>query len=192
MLMVTMMAVTHSGSPPSVASTGARPLTLEGIIGLGTPIGTAGVLLDVALGERWSVAAGAGLGGGGPQVAVMSRLRAAGHPTGPALVIGAGVSGGPYQEFTIDADHSDLKTWTPALWANGELGFRYSTRSVVFRVSLGTGQVLNVNHFECKNAKYLTSCERERAAGIRPFQLFKTTVPYVAVAVGYRLPILEH
>src|SRR5689334_23108627 len=81
-------------SEKSYARWEKRPLAFVGVMGLGTPVGLGGVMLEYAPAPELVLAAGAGLSQS-PQWAVMPRLRLVVHPA-VAFSLGGGVSGGGY------------------------------------------------------------------------------------------------
>jgi len=131
----------------------ARPaLALH--LGLGEPVGWAGLELDWAFGSRFSLAGGAGVGGyGDPQVAVTARVRAAGRRWAAGL--GAGSSLGPHtwKEVVFWRDsESELpkKEWDLAFWLNAEGFVELRTHAgFLWRTTLGYGYLLNTSDGTC-------------------------------------------
>jgi hypothetical protein len=112
-----------------------RPLALIVHVGLGTPVGFVGLGAEYSFNDYLAVEAGAGINGVGPQGAAMGRLRL---PIGDrALMLGAGVSAGPYRwrEITFGDGRPAEKEWSVASWGNLELAaeirgaylFRFTT-----------------------------------------------------------------
>src|SRR5206468_2832257 len=103
----------------------ARPLVVEGHIGLGTPLGLFGAAVDYSPSPWFAAGIGAGAGAAGPQAALMARFRI---PLGEGVGIGlgGGVSGGNYEWtegglFSVLIDKPESKIWKPAYWANADL-----------------------------------------------------------------------
>jgi len=166
-LTMTWLTPTTSWAAPPEATTAGlapqnrwqRPVALEGRLGLGTPLGFAGVALDVTPVPWMSLNIGVGQGAAGGQYAGMARVRLAPAPVTGG--IGAGVSAGRYrwtnQCSALDGPCSALlqlpainRLWNPAIWGNveafleGRSGGRFQ-----WRVYIGLGRLLNASSSTC-------------------------------------------
>ncbi len=149
--------------PPARArGTGAEPVErdrwidrshlLEAHLGFGTPLGHFGIALQTDLEPYFSLVAGAGIGGSGPQVAAGVRARA---PMG-SVALGAELSwsGGSYNWKKCRAlcveNEFDAKRWNFAHWINlsPALEFR-SSGGFNARFYVGLGKVLNPGDGVC-------------------------------------------
>lgn len=123
-----------------------------GTVGLATPVGVAGLELEVRP-TRWiSFGAGFGMGLTGPQFATMGRF---GVPLGRIVTVrfGLGASAGPYKWFeqlvNLCLSRSvtcpdDTKTWDIAYWGNGELGVELRLKErLIGRPFVGFSHILN-------------------------------------------------
>jgi len=148
-------------NPPGLAPPNRwqKPVALEGRLGLGTPLGFAGVALDVTPVPWMSLNLGVGAGGAGAQYAGMARVGLAPAPVTGG--IGAGVSAGQYEwsnqpkaiygHFSADLHMPSItREWNLAIWGNGEVfvegrsGGRFQ-----WRVYIGLGRLLNASSSTC-------------------------------------------
>lgn len=115
-------------------------------LGLGTPTGLLGAVVDATPLPWWTISAGIGEGGGGPQFALGTRFRVPGQTT---FYAGLGMSAG---RFCVPGNHehlpgdcdADATLWNPALWVNGEIGLEsVGDGGFVFRAFLGAQKLLN-------------------------------------------------
>jgi hypothetical protein len=141
------------------------------LVGLATPTGEVG--LEYTLIRRYfEVGAAAGVGLLGPQASIMPRLRL--DDRGAEFTLGAGVSGGPYNDpvFLCLSEEPGRCQGTKAtvLWANAELGAAMRARNgMTLRLYGGVGKL--VAHTECTGPQ---------CPGIDG-----QTMPYLGVAIGY-------
>lgn len=142
-------------------------------LGLFTPIGEVGFEYTQRLASFLELGVAAGGGYGGPQVAVMPRLRAG---TGAmSLSLGAGLSGGPYREpeLIVWGDH-DTERAAVAIWANLEGGVQGTWRSgALLRVYGGVGRIMWSG--DCRGGD--DWCDA----------LPGSVLPYVGIAIGHTL-----
>ena len=129
-----------------------RPFALEGRLGLGTPLGFAGVALDVTPVPWASFNIGIGQGGHGAQYAGMARVRLAPAPVTGG--VGAGVSAGRYawdnQCKVWEGPCAAMvrlpaiaREWDPAIWGNVETFMEgRSAGRFQWRVYIGVGRIL--------------------------------------------------
>jgi len=107
-----------------------RPTAIYGQIGLGTPLGFAGVEVEQMVTPESAVSVGTGYGMGGPQLAAMVRLLAGGDRS--KFIVGAGVSGGRYtwEDYLAfpDDEGSPRKSGTVA-WGNLAIGGEHRFRN---------------------------------------------------------------
>jgi hypothetical protein len=160
---------------------GTRHFGINGQIGLGTPYSYAGLSLEVSPFRYLALDGGIGYGGGvarALQWAAMARLRL---PLARflALCLGAGVSGGRYQEFRdIDLDFDgnpspDGRVLDHAFWLNGEASVQFRLRrGFQVRPYLGVTRLLNPDQLHCDVRRCLSGSKDK-------------TFPYFGAAVGY-------
>ena len=108
-----------------------RPTAVYAQLGLGTPLGFAGVEAEHMVTPDYAVSGGAGYGTGGPQAAAMVRMLAGGDRS--KFVIGAGASGGNYNwqdylDLSFD-DRGPIRKVGTVAWANLEIGGEHRFRS---------------------------------------------------------------
>ena len=166
-----------------------EPVALEGHLGTGTPLGLAGVALDVTPVPWLSLNAGVGAGGSGAQFAGMARLRLAPAPVTGG--IGAGVSAGRYAwdnqckvyygPCSAMLRMPDIyRVWNPAIWGNAEFFLEGRTAGrFQWRVYIGLGRILNAGSSSCT----WQSIDGQRPAGCdgTPF------LGYFGTALGFTL-----
>lgn len=155
-----------------------RPLALEAQLGLGAPLGLAGVAFDWSPSPGFSWNAGAGVGGSTRSLqlgtAVRLRLIAA-----PGFAVGAegGLAVGRYEERTDcpSGRCPPAYSWDPAVW--GHIGLMLERRSesgLALRWSFGAAGIFN-----------LTSAECVRCDSTDEPNMWHTTVPYTLLAAGW-------
>lgn len=106
-------------------------------LGLGTPMGNVGGELVYVAHPHFEIAAGAGWSViSGPQLAAMPRLRE--HIGSAVLTLGAGISGGHYEQPGI-WDHPTFDM--SAVWANGEIGIETMWGRLRPRAFAGVGGI---------------------------------------------------
>jgi hypothetical protein len=155
-------------------------LCTRGVLGLGTPVGLAGVTAELGFARWVAMQVGIGSNGEGMQFEAMAYGRL---PLGAALALeaGAGLSLGPYVHHTnwLDADHSDDSRWDGAVFANGELSLEIlAPGGFSARASAGIGRLLNPDAVSrCTDGGDIVPCgdARRRAH----------TVPYLGMGFGY-------
>ena len=154
-----------------------RPTAVYGQLGLGTPLGFVGIEAEHTVVPIWSVSAGAGLGLGGPQAAVMTRGLFGGHWS--KFVIGGGLSGGRYlwvEPFCIENDCT-RKSGTVA-WGNLEIGGAHRFRSGFAMKYFGGYGRLIAGDLVCDEAETYGHCTIDHKND--GYNLI-----YTGVAVGY-------
>lgn len=180
--------------PPKMQRWQEHPLSLELQLGIGGPLGLLGVALDVALLPRWSLGVGAGLGLGGPQLAVFTRVRLMGNDR-RAFFVEAASSGGNYRAVNFiggmmageDApNHDDGYEYRvrPAFWVYVGAGYELRWPTAAFRVSGGFAGLLNPGsgQFIGEDSRQRISCsEAERRWGNGDGSGMNV-LPYVGVA----------
>jgi hypothetical protein len=177
---------TGTGTPDPWAT---QPLVLEGQLGLGTPLGLAGIALDYSPFSILGLNLGIGLGLGGPQYAFASRLRVirAGRRKQVALYLSGGVSGGAFNTQYRGPDISFAGSqggpedpvahyhWDAAYWTNLEAGVEIRVRQhLSLRPFAGAAFLLNPSAGTAVIGQYGEIPTRaERWA------------PYLGIAIGY-------
>ena len=177
-------------TPPETTDDGrwsGRPVSLVGVLGVGTPVGLAGAMAEWAPDPAFVLGAGAGVAPEGAQVALMARGRLV-VSRGVALTLGAGVSGGPdvwssrglfgpdscFLCLNLDGAAPSYfeKRWSFAAKANGEIGVEGRLRKgFTVRGYLGITTILNASSYTCSGSK---PCDGSGA-----------TSAYLGAAVGY-------
>ena len=147
-----------------------KPVAVHAILGLGTPVGYAGAMVEYSPHPVVAIGAGAGLGGGtentdclasgvagvcdGPlsdrvQLAAMARFRVMRWEE-LAFTVGAGASGGGYSWDEFTTDEPAHKSADLAYWGNLELGVEYRAESgFTARGFSGFAHMLNPSALEC-------------------------------------------
>lgn len=133
-------------------------------LGLDTPYGMGGIALDVSPAEALALEAGAGLGGAGPQVAVMPRARLVlGSARRDALSFGFGGAVGPHESgaggdgllapmSAMSHASPDTKVWERAWWLAGEISWerRMLPSALAVRAYAGFKAMLNPSDYRCE------------------------------------------
>ena len=185
--------VTSAASPEDNPAVVAPPnrwqkqLAYEARLGLATPLGFAGVAVDVTPVPWVSLNLGIGQGGHGAQYAGMARVRLATTPVTGG--IGAGVSAGRYQWdnqckayygpcAAMDRWPVVTRTWNPAIWGNVEAFLEgRAAGGFQWRVYLGLGKILNAAASRCTwqsvDGQRPNGCDESHFLG------------YVGTALGY-------
>jgi len=107
-----------------------RPTAVYAQLGLGTPLGFAGVEAEHMVTPDYAVSVGAGYGTGGPQAAAMVRMLAGGDRS--KFVIGAGVSGGRtiwHDWAGFPDDEGTIQKIGTVAWGNVEIGGAHRFRT---------------------------------------------------------------
>ncbi|MBP8809260.1 MAG: hypothetical protein KBG48_34710 [Kofleriaceae bacterium] len=166
-----LVAITASpaAAEPDRAAWVERPFTVEGQLGLASPLGV-GVAADYAPTSWLSVGAGVGRNSTpATQVAVGARARVWSSP-GRALFFGVAGSGGGWSEPTSD----DLtREFERAYWANAELGVEGRAAGLSGRAFFGAAALLNRDDWTCNTAGGCTG------------EVRGTVLPYFGFALGY-------
>ena len=109
-LLAVWPAIAHPETQPAPASVlrfADKPLTLNLVLGLGTPTGEIGATAEYSLTDLLAVGVGVGIGVGGPQLATSGRFRLALYE-GPHVAHGfdfvAAFATGRYGELTWGGD----------------------------------------------------------------------------------------
>jgi hypothetical protein len=152
----------------------AEPWCVEGIAGLGTPVGAYGLAVDVSPAPFLSIWAGFGTNGSGLQLAAALRLRL--WPSHfQAFYVAVGGSVGAYTEPTGDSGTDRVND--RATWMNWELGYERRTGTFTWRLFGGFGRMLNVEDVHCVgDGMGVPACEEGEVWG--------TTLPYAGLAIG--------
>jgi hypothetical protein len=177
-------------TPPDGTDDGrwaGRPVSVVGMLGVGTPVGLAGAMGEWAPDPALVLGVGAGVAPEGAQVALMARGRLI-VSRGVALTLGAGVSGGPavwnsrglfgpdscFLCLQLDGPAPTYfeKRWSFAVKGNGEVGIEGRLRKgFTVRGYLGVATIFNASSYTC--------------SGTKPCDGSGATSAYVGAAVGY-------
>jgi hypothetical protein len=155
-----------------------RTVTLAGHLGLGAPVGFAGLTGEWTPREWVALGAGGGMGLSGVQGVVGGRLRWIVDER-LAVFAGASVSVGPYEWTELVFDAPSRKRSTFALWTNLEAGVEGMAPSgFTARFSGGYGRLLNDDALRCPADDH--HCQEDhRDAG--------ENIPFVDLALGFAL-----
>lgn len=166
---------------PEAAPFRRRPFALEAQLGLGAPLGMAGLAFDVSPSAGFGLNAGVGIGHAtrSPQLALGVRTRII---VSHGFAVGAegGLSVGRYEEHIECPEGGCPPEWhfDRAVWGN--LGLMLEHRAddgLALRWSFGATGIFNVTSGEC------VRCD----ATDEP-SMWNSTVPYTLVAVGWTFP----
>jgi hypothetical protein len=159
------------------------------VLGIGTPVGAAGLEGSYWFGPKLELSAGLGLGlsASAAQWAVMPRYRIG--SARQALTLGLGVSGGDYaytlaslcgsQEEFVECHTSDTRY---TVWVNAELGGEHVGPSgFTLRYFVGVGRIVAQGADHCT---YLNQ-PSDNCGGIPGNTLPYATIPYFGVALGH-------
>jgi len=173
-----LIPTTAYADVPSLDESSTPRSRLAVSFGAATPTGELGVEYTQSVHRYLELGLGGGIGITGPQAAFMPRLRLGRGSS--AMTLGAGISGGYYDEprlvsfcFSDRGEKcADNTTKTTAVWANAELGMQ-STYASGWTVHfyLGVGKALA--HGKCRNG----NCD----------DVDGMTMPYVGLAIGHTL-----
>lgn len=183
-----------SSGPPVPDLFATRHLMLEASLGLGTPVGIAGIAVDYSPWPFLGVNLGIGLGLAGLQYGLTPRVRLfrAGNHTQVALYLGAGVSAGAYKQpsvsinLTSELDDAEpgpstpTSRWSMAYWANAEIGVEIRKEGgPAFRPYLGVSRLLNTQPSSVEGGGDFNSSP---PAPVEAWQ------EYIGLGVGYTMP----
>ena len=156
----------HAQDEPRMVSFADHPLTLDGIVGAGTPVGALGASLMGNLAAWAAVGAGVGVNSQGPQLAVLTRVRP-GVWERPrralALPVGLSFSAGPYKTPDIDLlfgsmDHSGFEpdkriaAFDWVYWLQPDVGFELQAGSGFHLLTaLGAAIPVGFSGMHCEN-----------------------------------------
>ena len=161
-------------------------LAVEGHLGLGTPLGLAGLALDLTPHPLVSVNVGAGRGLKALQIAAMARVRPFFPKPGLALGIGAGVSGG--DTGTLNFMDSRELYFEKATWLNGEVFLEVRRGHFHLRPFLGLAR--RVWYSSCTYTDSMTNTSEPcSVADPRNIAIVDgwRTIFYTGIAVGFAL-----
>lgn len=146
--------------PPPPPPWEVRPLTVEGHLGAGTPVGLIGIMVDYLLSPAFSLAGGVGFGSApddspGPHGAVMARLRPA-RGEKNAFILGGGFSIGPYRRLgSALGDYGTSVSSDLGYFFQGEVGWeRRTPKGFMVRLTAGIAAMLNPGSLSCKDSSY--------------------------------------
>jgi hypothetical protein len=135
-----------------------RPLTLNAVVGVATPVGEIGVLGEYSITSRFTVGAGAGANLYGPAFGVVGGYRALffERASAQALAIRLGLSEGPYQTpswlFGLLENQQVVKV-THTYWVQAEAGYELLASSGFhLLVATGIAMPFAASDARCDNA----------------------------------------
>jgi hypothetical protein len=155
-----------------------RPIAVEAQVGLGAPLGLAGLALDLSPSAGFSWNVGAGVGGSTKTLQLGTAVRLRLIPVhGFAVGAEGGLAFGRYEERSECATGRcpPAYSWDQAVW--GHIGLvleRRSESGVTLRWSFGGAGIFNVTSADC-----------ERCDATDEPSIWHTTLPYTLVAVGW-------
>jgi hypothetical protein len=171
----------------AASSARAEPVRagVDGYLGLGTPVGNAGIAAEASPVSWLSFAAGAGVGRNGSlignqgstQVAVMARLLTPGRLKA-YVGVGPSVGGWSNNDSSFDGPYA-ITTIDRIWWLNFELGAEYTFQfGLHVRIYGGSGDPLKTNGYHC---------DVTRTGGMCPPA--PTSGSYLGFALGYRFSV---
>ena len=182
--LLTLTSMSALARDPSPAWNDA--LAIEGHLGVGTPVGLAGLAVDLTPHPNVSFNIGAGQGLRAPQIAAMARVRPFFITPGLAPGIGAGVSGGDTGTMHV-MDFRQLR-FEQAVWLNAEVFLEL--RRGPFHLRPFVGYARRVRYSGCtysdSNADTSLPCadvDPDMIAMLDDWQ----TIYYTGVAFGFSL-----
>lgn len=182
--LLTLTSVSALAREPSPAWNDV--LAIEGHLGVATPLGLAGLALDLTPHPSVSVSAGVGRGLFAMQLAAMARVRPFFVTPGIAPGIGAGVSRGGTGTWEL-MDSRQLRI-EQATWLNGELFVEFRRGRVHLRPFFGIARRLGLSGCAYVDVSQDTS---QPCSAVEPKQLAIAdhwqTIYYTGVAVGFGL-----
>jgi hypothetical protein len=186
-LALSWSAQAHARAEPSPAWDDV--LAVEGHLGLGAPLGLAGLAVDVTPHRRFSIGAGVGKGMDAPQLAAMARVRPLLLGRKFALGLGGGASGGDTRTARFGFSDPSQIYWGKAVWLNGE--FFMELRHGPFHLRPFVGMARRVAYSSCTYVAREVGVEEGTAyncADVEARTLNKywdPTILYTGVAVGW-------
>ena len=161
-----------------------RTLLIEGALGMGAPLGWAGIEAIVNPIQAISLHGGVGLGSQGPQIAAGIRGRKQTSPRN-ALALGIGWSTGQFASLASPVPNlayanESIWFWDSAHFVNTDGSLEYDARFAVFRPFIGFGYLVNGDDFLYSNEFLRVRCggDCRPAFGAR-------FVPYFGVALAF-------
>ncbi len=160
------------------------PFSVGFVVGIGTPVGFAGIEFGYHLNEHLETVVGAGWGSGGMQWSAMGRW----HVRGPGSFfgyLGAGGSMGEILDYPDQHPDQERFTITRAWFVNTELGFGWRTKEgLILRWVLGMATLLNPEDATCIDNCMLTSAGGTQVPTPEKADFYRTT-PYIGLVLGF-------
>ncbi len=176
-IFLALPALAGTPNPPAPGNLyGWGHFAAEAQLGLGTPIGVAGVMFDADVHPDISLTAGAGIGFG-PQIGALLRYRRGHVPYRWGFALGAsrGRAGDKFTDY-LEGSPTYGPHWDPGWWANFEFFVerRYET-GVRWRCMFGGTAVVNVQDcvWESADSQNGTRCSKS------------LPLPYFGCALGF-------
>lgn len=168
-------------APAEAAARGAawkeRPVSLEGHLGIATPVGFFGGTVEYSPAPYFAIGAGVGTNFLGPVGAFLMRLRPL-FGVRDALVISGAYSVGEYgfQPISLDGSEGSGKGYwhaSPLQWAQVDVGWEHRARKgLVLRIAIGRAFVLSPDALRCVSGEFgCDSADKPRQLGTFEFGL---------------------
>jgi hypothetical protein len=172
----------------------APSIALDGVVGLGTPVGFGGGMLEYTAIPWLTLSAGLGANGQGLQEALGVRLRGSPRP-GVAFAFGVCGSTGPYAAaeplIAFFDTPQDNYTWKRAYWINVDFSIeRRWDNGLEMRWFMGLATLANNSATSCvtwdspSGSGQPMSCNTEM-----PRQFLTGYIPYLGYALGFASPL---
>jgi hypothetical protein len=187
-------------APPARASEAdgtarwAHSIAVDGVVGLGTPVGFGGVDVEYTPVPWLTLSAGLGANAEGAQEALGARLRGIPRP-GVAMAFGVGASTGPYATveplIAFFDDPQQHYRWTRAYWLNVDFSIeRRWDNGLEMRWFLGLASLLNSSATSCISHDPEAGNGEDRPCSTdAPRDVFAGFIPYFGYALGFASPL---
>jgi hypothetical protein len=167
------------------------PLAIEGHVGLGAPLGLAGLAVDVTPHPWFSLNAGVGRGVDGLQLAAMLRVRPLFWGRTFALGLGGGVSRGDTSTTVAFGDSPELR-FNQATWLNAEVFGEMRRGSLHLRPFVGIARRVAYSSCTYDDARsampsgLVRPCSEVAKSNIDKYDSDQT-IGYTGVAIGFEI-----
>jgi hypothetical protein len=152
-----------------------RPFMVEAHLGIGTPVGLVGIAFDYSPWALLGLNLGVGLGVSGPEYAFTSRVRLlrVGRRTRVALYLGAGVSGGSYDQptaldsFPVDGSQTESASdsahfhWAMATGPTSRPGSKFVCHPTCRFVRISASRASSIPTLRRRSRMRTAACPRQ-------------------------------